>query len=289
MKHLLLAAMIVASVGVGAGSHAPAIVGRVVEHTVARGESWISIAARFGVDAAALAAEQGATPRRPLAVGTVIQIDARHIAPAGLDAGIVINLPQRMLFLKAGGEVLAGYPVGLGRPDWPTFIGAFTVVDAEVDPAWDVPPSIQEEQRRAGKKVLTRVPPGPNNPLGKFFLRLSEPNYGIHGTNAPTSIYRFETHGCIRLHPDDIAALFPRVPIGTTGEILYEPILLTVDASAGIWLEAHRDIYRRDARDPKDVVRERAGGLGVADRINWTAAQAVLSARDGRPRKINTQ
>ena len=52
------------------------------------------------------------------------------------------------------------------------------------------------------------MPPGPDNPLGKHWLGLSIHGYGIHGTIAPSSIYQFRTHGCIRLHPDDIAELF---------------------------------------------------------------------------------
>src|SRR5207244_4257585 len=58
-----------------------------------------------------------------------------------------------------------------------------------------------------GKPVLTHVPPSPANPLGKYWLGLSIPGVGIHGTNAPSSIYNLQTHGCIRLHPDDIEKL----------------------------------------------------------------------------------
>jgi L,D-transpeptidase ErfK/SrfK len=74
--------------------------------------------------------------------------------------------------------------------------------------------------------VKTRVPPGPDNPLGQYRLGLNLAGYGIHGTLAPTSIDRFRSHGCIRLHPDDIADLFGRVPIGTPGHITYTPLIL---------------------------------------------------------------
>lgn len=272
-----------------AHERAPAIAGAVVEHRVARSETWLSVAARFGVEAAVLAADHGATLQTPLAAGRVLQIDARHIVPDSPDAGIVINVPQRMLFFKVDGAAIASYPVGLGRPDWPTFVGPFTVVEAEIDPVWDVPPSIQEEMRRAGKRVVTRVGPGPANPLGKHYLALSEPNYGIHGTNAPRSIYRFESHGCIRLHSDDIADLWPRVVAGTPGAIVYQPLLLTVDDAGTVLLEAHRDVYRREARDPLQVVRDRASELGVVDRVDWRLVEAVLKERHGRPRDITAR
>jgi L,D-transpeptidase ErfK/SrfK len=72
----------------------------------------------------------------------------------------------------------------------------------------------KKKWQREGKKVLTRVEAGANNPLGKYWLGLSLSGYGIHGTLAPASIYRFQSHGCIRLHPDDIAQLFSQVEVG---------------------------------------------------------------------------
>lgn len=262
------------------------MVGGTFEHTVVRGETWQSLGSRFGIEPALLAILNQRPLGRPLKVGESLWIDNRHLVPAAPDSGIVINIPQRMLFLKANGHVVGSYPVALGRPSWPTFVGPFTVDAAEVDPVWDVPPSIQEELRRAGKKVLTRVPPGPSNPLGKYWLGLSEPNFGIHGTIAPRSIYHFETHGCIRLHPEDIADLWPRVSVGTAGEIVYEPLLLAVMPEGTILLEAHRDVYRQHPHDPEDTVRMRAQHLGVEERIDWDAVRSALAAREGTPRDV---
>lgn len=233
----------------------------------------------FGVLIAALSWAQQPTP--------VIR-DSEHLVPEAVQTGIVINIPQRMLFLKQSGEAIASYPVGLGRPSWPTFVGSFTIVALEVDPVWDVPVSIQEEQRRVGKPVLTRVGPGPANPLGKYWIGLSAAGYGIHGTTAPASISRFETHGCIRLRADDIADLFARVSVGMTGEIVYEPVLLHV-ADGGIRLEAHKDIYRRRGADEEAHVLEAAERAGVEHAIDWQAVRVVLATRDGRPHPVGTR
>jgi L,D-transpeptidase ErfK/SrfK len=257
-----------------------AIVGAEFDYTVATGDSWQSIGSRHGIDAAVLASSNGRSSKERLRAGETLQVDARHLVPEGLASGIVINIPQRMLMLKQETLVVAAYPVGLGGPDWPTFLGPFTVVGRERDPVWDVPPSIQEELRRAGKKVVTRVPPGPNNPLGRFWLGLSEPNFGIHGTVAPRSIFRFESHGCIRLHPDDIADLWARVDLGTPGVIVYQPIILrTLDDRLA--LEAHPDVYRR-AGDPLAVVEDAVAAGGLGGRIDWALVRAVLGERDGR-------
>ncbi len=79
--------------------------------------------------------------------------------------------------------------MAVGRADWQTPLGDFTIVIKEEDPTWDVPLSIQQEMRRAGKRVVKSVPPGPANPLGRFWLGLSLDSVGIHGTIAPLSIY----------------------------------------------------------------------------------------------------
>jgi hypothetical protein len=69
---------------------------------------------------------------------------------------------------------------------------------------------------RTGRPVLKTVPPGPGNPLGDRWLGRKGINVGIHGTNQPTSVYRFTTHGCFRLHPDDAQALFELVGVGSS-------------------------------------------------------------------------
>jgi L,D-transpeptidase ErfK/SrfK len=262
----------------------PLFVGTQFDHVVQPGETWRSIGSRVGVSPATLATTNDRSLKTPLAPGDRLRIDARHLVPDGIATGIVINIPQRMLFLKEAGAVVAAYPVGLGRPDWPTFSGSFEVAAKEVDPIWDVPPSIQEELRRAGQPVVTRILPGPKNPLGKYWLGLSAANYGIHGTVAPLSIYRFESHGCIRLHPDDIDDLWHRVEVGTHGEIRYEPVLVQ-PTDAGIFLEVHPDIYRRGG-PAESYVRTVTAGAGLADRVDWSAVRNVIAAADGRPHDI---
>ena len=64
-------------------------------------------------------------------------------------------------------------------------------------------------------------------------------------TNAPSSIYSLQTHGCIRLHPDDIKKLFESVDEGVRGEIIYEP-LLTARVGNSAFIEVHPDIYGRN-------------------------------------------
>ncbi len=228
---MLLAAMSSSAAGV----HPDPIVDRSTEHVVARGDSLVSIGARYGVSVQLIARQNGLDPRKPLRPGQVLQVTARHVVPQPLDEGILINLPQRMLFLFRGGRLASAYPVAVGRASWPTPTGHFKVLTRETDKTWIVPVSIQEEMRREGKPVLTRVPPGPENPLGRHWIGLSLPAIGIHGTIAPASVYGFRSHGCIRVHPDDVAQLFDRVAIGEPGRIVYLPLLIAQGDDGRIW------------------------------------------------------
>jgi L,D-transpeptidase ErfK/SrfK len=224
------------------------IAGGVSVYTVRSGESLTAVGARIGIDVSVLAADNGFSPHTPLRLGQKLRIDNRHIVPHVLWDGIVINIPQRMLFYFREGQMIQHFPVGLGRPDWRTPTGDFTIAMKEENPTWDVPQSIQAEMRRAGKPVQTCVPPGPDNPLGKHWLGLSIAGIGIHGTIAPSSIYRFQTHGCIRAHPDDIAELFRLVSRGTTGMLVYKPVRIS-NIGEDVYLEVHPDVYRRES-DP---------------------------------------
>ena len=198
---------------------------------------------------------------------------------------MVINVPQRMLFLLRDGAPRQGFPIAVGRSDWRTPIGPFRVIAREEHPTWDVPVSIQQEMRRAGQRVITRMPPGPRNPLGDYWVGLSFGSLGIHGTPYPSTIYRFTTHGCLRMHPDDIKALYGELTVGTPGVIVYEPVLLAAAAGA-IFLEAHRDAYRR-GDVVLDDVRSAATAAGIAAHIDWTAAADVLRRRDGVARQVS--
>ncbi len=260
---------------------APAVVGFVSEYRVARGDTWTAVGARAGVSPSTLARRNGRSLDVPLRDGETIAIDARHIVPANTSgAAIVINVPQRLLFHFRDGALGAHFPVAVGRRDWPTPLGAFTIRTREENPIWDVPVSIQEEMRREGHRVLTTVPPGPDNPLGRHWLGLTLPGVGIHGTNAPSSIYRATTHGCIRMHPDDVAALFARVAEGDAGRAIYEPVLVAVTSDGRVFLEVHPDVYRR-VPDALDLANDLLDRAGVLRRVRAEAVTRAVAAREG--------
>jgi L,D-transpeptidase ErfK/SrfK len=201
-----------------------------------------------------------------------------------VDGTIVVNIPQRMLFFRTGERVFSA-PVAVGSRGWPTPVAPFRILEKETDPTWDVPDSIALEARDRGQRLPAKVPPGPNNPLGRHWLGLSIGSVGIHGTNAPASLYGAVTHGCIRVHPDDIALLFELVKVGSPGRTIYEPILLADDGH-DVYLEVHPDVYRRTSGSLQDQARLMASSRGLAERIDWARADAVIAARAGIARQV---
>ncbi len=118
---------------------------------------------------------------------------------------IVVSIPERKLALIQGGEVLKLYDVAVGKPSTPTPEGKFVVINRIPHPTWYGPQG--------------PVPPGKNNPIGTRWMGLSKDGYGIHGTNAPASIGKAASHGCIRMRQQDLEELFDLIPVGTTVEI----------------------------------------------------------------------
>jgi L,D-transpeptidase ErfK/SrfK len=263
------------------------MVGREFSYTAQPGDSLTAIGARFGVSSSVLASRNSLAPNARLKIAQQLVVDNRHIVPQAIDDGIVINLPQRMLFFFKNGQTSGAYPVGLGKQDWPTPSGRFQIAVKEENPVWDVPKSIQEEMRREGKVVQTCVPPGPENPLGKHWLGLSIGGYGIHGTIAPSSIYQFQTHGCIRLHPDDVAELFTAVERGTPVLLLYRRLLLA-RIGARIFLEVHRDIYGKQAGVEKELW-QLVESENLAARVDWWHIDDIIRRQQGIAREITKE
>jgi len=255
------------------------------EYIVQPGDFLIAIGARFGLPPTLLARDNAVPYEALIHPGQRFRIHNPHIVPTLLDDGILINIPQRMLFHFSRGTLLAAYPVGLGKPTWPTPEAEFEIVTREMNKTWKVPESIQEEMRREQKIVLQEVPPGPDNPLGTHWLGLSLWGYGIHGTIAPSSVYHFRSHGCIRLHPDDVAELFDRVSVGTPGQLIYQPVLLAVVEDGRILLEVHRDIYNKGV-NPAQTVRDMIDAHDLNQSVDWSRVEAVIAAQDGLAREV---
>lgn len=199
---------------------------------------------------------------------------------------VVINLPQTRLFVYQNGQLLKSFPVAVGKMLTKTPTGSFEVTGIYHDPSWHVPKSIQDEMRSQGKTVLTVVPPGENNPLGKVFIRFGEPGLGLgmHGTNAPGSVPGFRSHGCVRLKNPDALELASLVSVGAGVTVTYQAILLNQDQNGDLWMTAYRNLYQHDDVSMPLLAQvllswQREHGVAVHGR----RVDQALSVRDGKP------
>jgi L,D-transpeptidase ErfK/SrfK len=219
------------------------IVGQLQVATARYEDTLADIARRYdlGYDEI-VAANPGVDPWLP-GKGTPVVLPTEFVLPGGAREGLVLNLASMRLFYYPKPEVgkpaeVITHPMGIGREGWQTPLGTVYVTQKIVNPAWTVPASVRKEHAEQGDPLPPVVPPGPDNPLGDYAMRLSNPSYLIHGTNKPWGVGQRVSHGCIRLYPEDIARLFPAVPEGTPVRIINEPYLAGW-RDGQLYLEAH--------------------------------------------------
>src|SRR5690349_9655224 len=157
------------------------IAGGEQEYTVAAGDSVWSITGRFTMNRALLEGWNGLIESDVLRPGMRLRVSDRHIVARRHPDGIVIDAAVRTLYWFERGALKAHYPVAVGRTDWETPTGHYRIVGRREDPPWRVPASVQEEMRAHGQEVVRYVEPGRDNPLGKYWIQLSAPGYGLHG------------------------------------------------------------------------------------------------------------
>ncbi len=272
-------------IGIGSPVQA-AIIGGESEYAVEKGDTLERIAAKLGVPAKRLIDANGLDPKKRLAVGQTLKVFDRKIIPVAIDEGIIINIPERRLYLFKEKRLAGMFPVALGLSrkakgfDWRTPTGKFIVTAKQKDPTWFVPPSIQEEMAIEGKEVLVSVPPGPDNPLGRHAIMTSIPGILLHETNKPASISRFVSHGCIRVHPDHMAKLYPEVKKNTPGEIIYMPVKVFRSDTNRIFIEINGDAYGKLKNIRSETVMK-LQEAGVAEMVDWSKIERLLKERNG--------
>jgi L,D-transpeptidase ErfK/SrfK len=250
-----------------------------------------ALAAKFSLGSEELIrVNPGVDPWLPGA-GKQLIVPGRHILPPGPHEGIVVNLPEHRLYYypkpKRGGPIeVITYPVSIGKMDWRTPLGLTRVIQKQKDPTWFPPESVRKEHAEAGDPLPVKVGPGPDNPLGAYAMRLAAGNgtYLIHGTNNPIAVGLAVTHGCIRMYPDDVAALFPLIPVGTPVRLINEPVKVAwVDGE--LLLEAHPPVdalgqsFEPEIEEFSALLKAAVGETTVA--IHWDYAREVLQKANG--------
>jgi len=197
------------------------VIGEQREYVTREGDTLIYLPRDLGLGfAQLLTANRGLDPWHP-GIGTRINLPSAYILPDVPHEGIVVNLAQqRLYYFRPGENRVITYPVGVGLLGHSAPVGATKVIEKTKNPTWYPSKRLQRE-----RGIPAVIPPGPDNPLGDYSLRLGWYSYLIHGTHKPAGIGRMVSQGCIRMYPEDIEALFHQVPVGTPVRIVSENVV----------------------------------------------------------------
>ena len=188
--------------------------------------------------------------------GTQVLIPSQMLLPDVPREGIVVNLAElRLYYFPPGMNQVQVYPLGIGQqgletPEMTTRIG-----QKIPNPTWTPTAGIRARSLEKGIKLPPVVPAGPNNPLGRYALRLAYGNgeYLIHGTSAPDSVGLRVSSGCMRMNAADIQSLFNQVKSGTPVRIINQPVKFAVEPDGKRYVEVHRPLTPDEASNAQTM------------------------------------
>jgi L,D-transpeptidase ErfK/SrfK len=242
-----------------------------------------------------VAANPGVDPWLP-GNGTEVLIPSRYILPDAPREGIVVSLAEHRLYYfppaRAGEPlVVKTYPISIGKMDWKTPLGRTRIINKRERPAWYPPESVRKEHALEGNPLPKVVPPGPDNPLGEYAMRLDIPGgaYLIHGTNRPAGVGMQVTHGCIRMFPEDIAEFYKLVPVNTRVLMIDQPYKMGWQGSE-LYIEVHTPLQGQISTDAHSLTNiTRLLVSATQDRtiaIDWARAEKAFIRATGVPEPV---
>lgn len=268
------------------------VVGKLLWVQTRAGENFTILGRRYDVPYLSLVEANPSIDPDKTPVGTIVVIPNRYVLPPVPRKGIVVSLAElRLYYFAPNGKSVSIYPIGIGRQDWCTPLGITKVVEKTVNPVWVVPESIKKDRAKDGVTLPNSVQPGPENPLGGYRMRLGvqQQTYLIHGTNDYTGVGRRSSSGCIRMLPEDVEALFPKVAVGTPVNIINMAYKVGWDKNK-LYLEAHIPLQEEKANGEADISAMKvAVNNAIATHsgtIYWKAAEKIANEQKGIPQLI---
>ena len=277
------------------------IVGRIEFIEVGRDDTLLDIARRYDIGQNEILFANPDVDRWLPAEHSKVVLPGRYIIPAAERTGVILNLPEMRLYYfprlkKDQTPTMITHPISVGRMDWTTPLGSTKIISKKIDPDWRPPASIKKEALADGNELPDVIRAGPDNPLGRYAMRLGIPGYLIHSTNKPYGVGMRVTHGCIRMYPEDIEGLFADIPVGTPVHIVNQPIKLGWMAG-GLFVELQppldedQAIYENylqrvlDAVAEKLATRPEQSGLNGDRRItlDGAALRQAVEEKSGIP------
>jgi len=268
------------------------IIGQMTMITAKESDTFIELARKFGLGFQEMVlANPKIDPWLP-GKGTQVMIPTRFILPDAKRKGLVLNRAEMRVYYYPKSEpgYVYTYPISIGKEGWGTPNAKTSIIGMKKDPTWTVPASILKEHEENNDPLPPTVPPGPDNPLGKYAIRLGLAGYLIHGTNNPRGIGMKVTHGCVRLHPDDIQDLFSRVSINTPVAIVNQPYKLAWQ-DGKLYAEMHPNEGDESAGNSRHLTQFVQAIIGATKskkdyKVDWQLANTMARKKTGLPTSV---
>lgn len=264
------------------------IVGQVLKIRPQPGDTLGTIAERYDIGyVEMMESNPGLSTEQRVPLSREVLVPAGYVLPSAPRRGVVINLAElRVYFFPSGSGKVVTFPVGIGREGWGTPVGASYISAKVKNPTWYPTKAVRADAAAQGYYLPPSVPPGPDNPLGKYSLRLGATTYLMHSTNKTEGVGRRSSAGCMRMYPHDAEYLFHNVAIGTPVYVVNQPVKAGWSGNK-LYLEAHiplQEHLRNDGSDTAPIVKE---VLRVAKqrtyRIDWEMVKKVATEQSGLP------
>lgn len=258
------------------------LIGAVQKHKVLKGDYFQKIAEQYNVGFLALmSANPNVDPFLPK-LDTEVFIPSAMLLPYIKREGIVINLPElRLYYFLPEENIVHVFPVGIGKQGLATPKATSYISSKRKDPVWRPTQAMRARYfEEHGKVMVTEVAAGPDNPFGKYALRLGNSEYLIHGTNKRLGIGMRASSGCIRMFDEDIKWMYDNVPLNTKVRIIEQPIKMSYEGGARQLIEVHVPLSINAVPQATQITKAVQSFIG-SNQAFWQQLTPVFKKPDG--------
>ncbi len=257
------------------------LIGENVIHQVKQGEYFQQLAEDYDVGFLALMAANPKADPFLLKTGQQVIIPKQMILPYAKQEGIVINVSElRLYYFSPDKSSVRVFPIGIGRQGLSTPKVISFISDKRENPEWRPTKDMKRRHfESTGKQLPDVMPAGPNNPFGKYALRIGHSAYLIHGSNKRFGIGMRASSGCIRLFDQDIEWLYNNVAVNTQVRIVEQPIKMTYASPTLRLIEVHQPLSN-DSDEDQSQTQAKAPILN-------DAVQAFIGTKESHIKQVN--
>jgi lipoprotein-anchoring transpeptidase ErfK/SrfK len=265
------------------GSGNKRLIGSPKVHIAVKGEYFQQIAEQYNVGFLALMSANPDHDPFLLEPGARIVIPNEMLLPFISHQGIVINLPElRLYYFSPEEKKVHVFPVGIGKEGLSTPLTNTFIGDKRKNPIWRPTQAMQKRHfAEHGEYLPKEVAAGPNNPFGKYALRLGTSEYLIHGSNKRFGIGMRASSGCIRMYDNDIEWLFKNVPINTKVRVINQPVKMSYEKGGKRLIEIHQPLADLKTVNNNVILTKEMQRFVGTNRDNWQRLLPIIEKPHG--------